>query len=320
MTGGPRFLDEDPRSAPARPDAVPPDDAASRHDLPRGPLLLGPEPDAPRRLDHAWDPENLAQPRTGLGSTVWILAGTVLLAVCLILFACVDLALAMADRSSALGVLAVLAFGVALGFIGYGLAREGRAYRRLAIVDTTRTTLRRRDLPIGTIRATALEWVDLVGTSVPDAAAVRQALEEAATPAVVTAILHHRVAVPLRASSAAIGRQAAIEASTLIAFSPHASWDGLIAGLRGIATIRQVARLYGFRPGPAVTLALLRKVVWTAAGTTAIDLLAQGIADQISDAPGFRQVAKIVPGSSVAALRLLRLAGLTAKACSPIET
>ena len=136
----------------------------------------------------------------------------------------------MTDRSAVLGVLATLAIGTGLGLIVYGLAGEWRAYRRLSMVDATRAILRRRDLSVEAARTTALAWVRLVATGIPNAAAVEQAISAATVPAVLNAVLRERVAVPLHTAAMAIGRRAALEGGTLIALSPHPSWDGVVAG------------------------------------------------------------------------------------------
>jgi len=115
-----------------------------------------------------------------------------------------------------------------------------------------------------------------------------------------------------------IGRRAAVEGATLVAICPHPAWDGLIAGGRGLLVIRHVAALYGLRPGLAVTLALLRRVAWTA-GTTGVSLVSQGLADHaLTSMPVLKHVAGALPGTGVVAVRLYRFASVTAETCSPV--
>lgn len=317
--GGPRFLDEDAEPASPPPAVPPPAGDASRPALPRGPLLLDAEPGAPTALQSRWEPESVARARAGTGDVAWIIAGMAVLAVSVVLFSCVAIVLAMADRSAVLGALAGLAVGSGLGLVGFGLAGEWRAYWRLRMVETTRATLSRPDLPIEDVKAAALAWLALVGTNIPDSAAVAQSVRAATTPATINAVLRERVVAPLQAIAQGIGSRAALEAGTLIALSPHASWDGVIAGLRALKVIHQVARLYGLRPGPAVTLMLIRKVAWTAAGTTGVDLLSQTLADHaLGSLPVARHIAAALPGTSLAAMRLYRLARVAAEACCPV--
>ncbi|WP_043840229.1 hypothetical protein [Muricoccus aerilatus] len=94
----------------------------------------------------------------------------------------------------------------------------------------------------------------------------------------------------------------------------------LTTPLRGLSLLRQVAAIHGMRPGAAVTLSLLRRLAWTAAGTSGADLLGQSLADSaLSHIPGLKQIAAALPGSGLTALRLRRLAEVAAQACSPIE-
>jgi putative membrane protein len=210
----------------------------------------------------------------------------------------------------------MLALG--LGMIGYRLCIEWLSYRQLQIVDRTRAALSGRDGSIETVRAAALGWLGQIDTlaGVDD---VVRAIRAAPTLIELQAILSNRAADPLREAANGIGLRAALQGASLIAISPHASWDGLIAGVRAILLIRAIARLFGLRPGPTVTIALVRKVVWTAAGTAAIELMSQNLADHLmSSMPGVKHLAAVVPGSSVAALRLYRLAGIAAEACCPV--
>jgi putative membrane protein len=185
-----------------------------------------------------------------------MLAGVAIVFTSPIMFSCLALVLTIADRSILLGILTALSIAAGMGLTGYGLAGEWRGYRRLRTVDTTHVALSRRDPPLEALRTTALAWVELVAADIPEAAMVEQALRIATTPVAIDTILQNRGAVPLREAAMAIGRRAEIEAGTLIALSPHPSWDGPIAGLRGLGVIRQVARLHGLRPGPVLTVAL----------------------------------------------------------------
>ena len=82
----------------------------------------------------------------------------------------------------------------------------------------------------------------------------------------------------------------------------------------------QGAAAESLTPGLAVTLLLVRKVAWTAAVISGIDLLSQSLADhELSALPVARHLATTVPGSGVTALRLYRLATIAAEACCPIR-
>ena len=94
-----------------------------------------------------------------------------------------------------------------------------------------------------------------------------------------------------------------------------------MAGLRGLVLVRQIAQLYGVRPGVAATLILLRRVAWTAAGVSGMELLSQTLADHaLKELPIVKRLVGAVPGSGLAAIRLYRLADMTAEACSPLPS
>ena len=70
-----------------------------------------------------------------------------------------------------------------------------------------------------------------------------------------------------------------LEGGLVVAISPSPALDGVLAGLRGLSLLRQVAAIHGRRPGAAVTLALLRRLAWIAASTSGVDLLSHSLAE-----------------------------------------
>jgi putative membrane protein len=212
-----------------------------------------------------------------------------------------------------------LAFSLGAGLIGYGFAGEWRGYRKLKTVDRLRATLAGDAVSIEVLRAAALGWLDQVAATLPDADSTIRTIRSAPTVIEIQAVLCNRVADPLHQAAKAIGLRAALQAASLIAVSPHASWDGVIAGLCGLLIIREVARLFGLRPGLAVTVLLVRKVAWTAAGISGIDLLSQSVAANVlSTVPLVKHIVAPVAASSAAAMRLHQLANIAAAACCPV--
>jgi putative membrane protein len=317
---GPRFLDEAAQPPTATPKTIQPAEDTHRPEPHRGPVLLEAEPDAPSALQPAWEPEEVApRPRSGVANVAWMALGIAGLIVSWVVFSCITFVLEMGSHSAALGIVATLAFAGGFGLLAYGLAAEWRSYRTLQMVDATRVAVGSSELPPDAARTAALAWLRQVGGRIAEPDAVERALLAAGTQAEMVHILRDRVAEPLKVAALQIGRRAALDGGSLIAISPHASWDGLIAGARGLVVIRQVAGLYGLRPGAAVTVMLMRKVAWTAAGTAGLDLLSQSLADHALGAlPVARHLAGILPGTSLAAMRLYRLAGIAAEACCPV--
>ena len=330
---GPRFLDEpDPEPSGAQPGggAAPPasgplpGQAAPAPPFatagpPRGPALLEALPDAPARLDVGWMPEAVAAPRARAGALSWLAAGLCLLVASWAALSLASFVAGLFGQGVLLGAAGAVLVGAALCMVLYAALLEARAYRSLGNAERLRAALAAPDASAAALRARALDWLRQAGEAVPDAPVVARLVRDAGTAAELRGILRSRVADPLRERAEALGRRAAVEGATLVAVCPHPAWDGLIAGGRGLLLIRRVAALYGLRPGFAVTLALLRRVAWTAAGTAGLALVSQGLADHVlSGLPVVRHVAAAIPGTGAVAVRLLRLAGVAAEACCPV--
>lgn len=316
---GPRFLDEPAPPSPVAEVPPPPQVAEAPRLPPSRPALLDPAPDAPTALQPAWAPEALLATPARAGNGFWVASGLLLALTSWAGFTALAWLAEVAANPTILGIGGAIGIGGGLTVAGWGAVGEWRDYRRLRLVDRSRTILADADTPLAASRQAALDWLDRVAERVPEHAAIRRALLDAAATAEVASILRHRVEPTLRAAVRRIGQDAAVEGAALIAISPHASWDGLIAAWKGLVVIRKVASVYGLRPGPAVLASLVRKVAWTAAGTAGVDLLSQTLADQaLSSLPVARHVMAALPGGGVAALRLYRLAAITAEACSPV--
>jgi putative membrane protein len=245
--------------------------------------------------------------------------GILVLIVSWVLLACVAIVLEMQARSPLIGAIGALAIGSGLALFVRGIFAEWRSYRALRMVDVSRHLLNDSNQPIEATRAAACVWVQKVSARIPDSAVIEQGIRGATTAQEIVYLLRNRVADPLRTAAMQVGRRAALETASLIAISPHASWDGLIVAMRSLVVIRRIAELYGFRPGAMATIALIRKVAWTAAGTAGLELLSRGLADQaLSSLPIAKYIAGALPGTSLAAMRLYRLARITADACCPV--
>lgn len=316
MSGdGPRFLDEaGSGSGSARPSSPP-------AEAPPGdpPLLLEPQAGAGGVIDTGWDPVDLAPARRGIGSVGYaLLGGTVLFLVWLVV-STFSLIQAQFDLSPALGAVVLAAELTGLGLIGVAVLREARGLRALRQVDRLRALLAGTEADLEAARTQSRAWLERVAVHVQDPVAIDRALRDAASLGELRTILRNRVVGHLLERARRIGRNAGIQAASVVALTPHASWDGMVVGLRGMAAIREVAQLFGLRPGPTVCWVLLRHISRAALETMASDLLAQKITDQFLTAtPGLRHLAAAVPEMGIAAMRLYRLAVITAKECSPV--
>ncbi|MBL6459579.1 DUF697 domain-containing protein [Belnapia sp. T6] len=183
-----------------------------------------------------------------------------------------------------------------------------------------RALLGRDDDPVAPAHTLALEWLNGLADRIPTASGARAAVIAAVDIPHLRAALRRHLAEPLRQATRQAGNRAALESGAVVAVSPSPVLDGVLAALRGVSLLREVAAIHGMRPGAAVTLALLRRVAWTAAGASGMELLCQTLADgALSHLPGLKQLGAALPGAGLTAFRLRRLAEVAALACSPNE-
>lgn len=287
-------------------------------DLP-GPMLLEAESDAPARVEVGWAPKEVLAPRLPVGTGGWIAAGLGLLLASWAVLSLASFVVALAAQSTVLGSLALLAVTAGCALLTRGIVQEVAAYRSLSRVEGLRAVLASEATVPDVAREAALAWFRRVGSAVPDGGTVERMLQAAATVAEVRAVLRSQVQDRLQEAAARLGLRAAAEGAAMVAICPHASWDGVLAGFRALRMVRQVAALYGLRPGALMTVTLLRQVAWTAAGTAGLDLVAQTATDHLfHNLPGVKHVAGAFTGGTTAAIKLFRLAAVTAEACSPV--
>ena len=91
-------------------------------------------------------------------------------------------------------------------------------------------------------RALALEWLGSLAR-MPDLAQAREAVTAAPDVPLLRAVLRRHLAGPLNSAT-----RAALEGGVVVAISPSPALDGVLAGLRGLSLLQQVAAIHGMRP------------------------------------------------------------------------
>ena len=99
---------------------------------------------------------------------------------------------------------------------------------------------------------------------------------------------------------------------------PSPAFDILLIGWRGLRLVRQVAALYGVRPGALGALSLVRRTVSSATLVGATELAANAAASAVLGHPLLAHVVGDVAGAGLAARRMVVLSRAAAAACDPV--
>jgi putative membrane protein len=284
------------------------------------PILLDAAPDAPEVIDSGWNPGRIAQRRTRWGSLGLAMIGVTIIFGTWLLLSAVASIIGFFSISAMAGGLALTLYLGGVGLLFYAVARELLSLRELHQVDALRAALSNSTTDVEQARALCKAWLIRLSQRVPDAISVADALGEAIDTAQLRALMHNRLDSQLSAATRRIGIKAASQGGALVALSPHASWDGVIVGWHGLRVIRLVAQAHALRPGPAMTLALLRRVTGAALETASADLVSQAATDRLlGSVPLLKHLVAAIPEVSLAGMRLYRLAAVAAYVCSPFE-
>jgi putative membrane protein len=120
-----------------------------------------------------------------------------------------------------------------------------------------------------------------------------------------------------RLAEAAI-RRAATQAFAINAISPTALLDTLLFAARALRLIREIAEIYGQRPGLAGTIHLLRRLASGAGMVGAVDLVGGILVQQLGGAVMERLSASAAE-SAYAAQKMARLGIIAMALCRPVD-
>ena len=198
------------------------------------------------------------------------------------------------------------------GLILAGFARELRALAALRAVDRLRRDLAGPD-PHARTRA-ARQWL----AHVEGGRALRPALDALNDPDAIVPLLRSGIEAALTVRAEALARRAAFQVVAGMAATPAPSLVVLLVSWRGLRLIRQVAALYGLRPGLFGTLALLRRTALAAGATAVTEAAVNTAAHAVLSTPLLTHLAGEMAGGAVAARRLVVLGRATSIACTPL--
>lgn len=213
-------------------------------------------------------------------------------------------------RAPALGwaTLGVAALGGTLA--GLAVLREFTALRRLDEVDR----LRCRFAEPSTVRAAALEWL----ARQENVASCRSAVETASSPEEILRLLRNGPVATRQQGAVKLGQTAALEILGLTAAAPSPALDVMLVIWRGWRLVRQVAEVFGLRPGGIASLVLMRRTLAAAAAVGGTNLAVDTAMRAVVSHPWMRHIAGEAAAAGVAARRMVVLARAASVACSPL--
>ena len=222
-------------------------------------------------------------------------------------------------RGTAFGVLAATAVAAGGGGASYWLLAELRGLWRLRSAERLRRLIPsalagelKREIDAA---AQILARDPLLGAAVTSYRAV---LEPHHTGRDALELFSRFVLVPADRLAQAAIRRASAQAFVINAISPTALLDTLFFAARALRLIREVALIYGQRPGFAGTVHLLRRLAGGAGLVGAVDVAGGVLAQQLGGAV-LERVSASAAESAYAAQKMARL-GLVAMAlCRPVE-
>ena len=213
-------------------------------------------------------------------------------------------------RSATLGWVTLAVAVAGFGLLGAGLWRELRALFALRHVDRLREDFRSGEA--GRITAAARDWAAETDP------ALLAALRAVNDPDAALALLRAGPGQRLRGAADTLGRTASVQVVAGIAAMPSPALDVALVGWRGVRLVRQVAALYGLRPGLLGTLSLLRRTAMSATLVGAVEFAGNTAAHALLSSPLLARALGEVAGAGVAARRMMVLARATAAACDPV--
>jgi len=235
---------------------------------------------------------------------------------------CIELALFIDDafeHGIGFGVAATTAVAAGCGGAAYWLAAELRGLWRLRSVERLRnlipSSLSSELKSEITAAAGILAHDRLLGDAVDR---FRGAVEPYHSGQDALELFNRFVLVPADRLAERAIRRAAGQTFAINAISPTALLDTLLFAARAMRLLRQIAEIYGQRPGLAGTVHLLRRLVGGAGMVGAVDLVGGVLAQQLGGAV-LERLSASAAESAYAAQKMARLGILAMALCRPVE-
>jgi putative membrane protein len=217
------------------------------------------------------------------------------------------------------GVVATVALAAGAGGTLYWLMAELRGLMRLRSAERLRRLIPsaltgelKQEIDIA---AAILAHDPLLGGAV---ASYRSALQPHHTGQDALELFSRFVLAPADQLAQTVVRRAAAQAFAINAISPTVLLDTLLFAGRAIRLIREIAEIYGQRPGLAGTVHLLRRLAGGAGLVGAVDIVGGVIVQQLGGAV-IERLSASAAESAYAGQKMARLGLVAMAACRPVE-
>lgn len=254
----------------------------------------------------------VAEPAARFGTATLVASGAGVLVAGFALLGAANFVADQFARATWLGGVTLTVAVAGFGLVGAGVWRELAALFALERIDAVRADLLSGDA------ARVMRGAQAWAARAPGGAALGPALRTVNDPDAALALLREGPGRTLREAAEALGRTAAVQVVAAVAAVPSPSLDTLLVGWRGVRLVRQVAAVYGVRPGVLGTLALLRRTALSAGMVGAVEMAGNTLAHGLLTSPLLAKVVGEAAGAGVAARRMVVLARAAAVACDPV--
>jgi putative membrane protein len=307
----------------ARPTVIELPDAPLTTEKPPRPVILETEDSRPieAREQPSIVSAEVAEPGRPRRPFKIALIGIGILVIGLLAFDAVEWVRHQFDRGPVVGGLAVAVIAAGILGIGYWLVSAFRALATLKNVERMQAllappnsqTVGQGDRLIGDVEAglPALPTVAAALAIYRDQVQPHHTLEQRVD------LLSRTVLVPIDRRVETLIRATVAQAVIFTAISPTALVESLFFMARGLRLVRQIAELYGGRPGFAGTFHLMRRLIIGSGAVGIFDVVGNLLAQKLGGAV-LEKLSSEVAESVFAAQKMARLGILTMRLCRPI--
>jgi putative membrane protein len=283
------------------------------------PVLLDHDPNGPDNLPRPEAIQSLPIHTSTIGTGILLLMGLGGLALSWLTLSTISFVIREYRLDHTLGIADGIFSSICFSILGVAILREFWSWRLLGQIDKLRAIISSPISRLEPVCSAALEWVDLISKTLVDPADTKRIIKSSESVEEIRAFLRSSVVKVLDDAVEARTKQAIFQIGAVTAISPHLSWDGIVLLLRSLILVRQIAIIYGVRPGLAATVAILRHVVITAAATSiALSVGGKLFGGLAKATPIVREFTEAAGVGIAESARIWGLAKLTAEICNPV--